>query len=207
MDSDIKQVLRTLKDWRKAYQKVKQAHPDPETAIAEFAAVHQDLINLLQQDAVAHQVEELLQQGEALAGADLEAVQQELRDRPSQIVSQEIAAARPLNLRHKDMEKVLATSLDRDISHPDHKTYDALLSQFPKLHAEIVQQMEAARSLSRKPKKQRKRQITLGVMFTTIGIGLLAANTQGESPSNVYSYILGGNALFKAIRDLVGEVG
>jgi hypothetical protein len=206
MDSDIKQVLLALKHWRKAYQNLKQAHPDPETAIAKFAVAQHNLNQLLQQQEIANQVEQLLHQGAQLATSDLEKILEDLRDRPCDIIAQEIEAARPLNLRHKDMTKVLAEALAQDNLNPDLHDYKTLLSHFPKLYAEIVQQLAEARALSRKPKKQRKRQITLGVIFTAIGIGLLVANTQGDVASSAYSYILGGNALFKAIRDLVGEV-
>jgi len=82
---------------------------------------------------------------------------------------------------------------------------DDLADLFPKLHGAIVSQISDTRQMPRKAKKRRKRDITTGATFTAIGFGLLAANTQVEPSLGVYSYILGGNALMQAIRNLIGE--
>lgn len=209
VNSDIRDLLKALKAWRKACQKVRQAVPDPATAEAQAQAAERKVIEVLRRPGVTEAIAHLLQTMPAAIAQSNQPFQQQFARDADAILFQEMQLIHLLQVRSRDLDDTLQLALQPADSEGDLETVlpdsSDLIRSFKELHNATVSQLAATRSEPRKIKKQRKRQITLGVTFTALGIALLAANAQIDDVSAPYSYILGGNALLQAMRDLIGR--
>ncbi|MEO1298027.1 MAG: hypothetical protein AAFW75_20060, partial [Cyanobacteria bacterium J06636_16] len=131
---------------------------------------------------------------------------------PQPLLSIELQTVHPLTVNPEDLEEIVYVFLrspDEDKPIADSQELRTIFTQLSEV---IPQKYEATKDLSRKQKKRRRRDLTLGTLHTALGIGLLAGNTQLDIISTDVSYIanasyiLGGNALLNAMKNLIGHV-
>lgn len=204
MGSDIRELLTALADWRKAGDRLKRATPDRPTAEEAFNQAQNRVMEILQRKSVALDLDRLIQQAH-ITGTEPTTRQEELRQDRDTIATTEIETARPLNLSQKEVGQLIISYLKARFTEEMPSSSVDLLEAFLQLSDAISRQYGEVRAIPRKEKKQRKRRIATGVTFTVVGLGLLAGNTRADPANSVYSYVLGGNALLQAIRDLIGE--
>jgi len=205
MDPDIKLLLIVLEHWRQACGKLERAVPNPTSAETKLTTIGEKLQTLLRDEDVAGAIDKLIARTQPHAVADPDALRENLIAKQDAIVTTEVQAAKPLKLSHDEILQAVLLYLQ---TQPDPKylvNSRELLAWFLALQEAIVEQYGASRSLPRKQKKRRKRNIATGITLTAVGIGLIASNTSHDTIPAVYSYLLGGNALIQAIRDLIGE--
>lgn len=205
MDPDIKLLLIVLKHWQQACKKLDRAIPSSTAAEAQLAAIAEQIKVLLQQEEVVSTIDELIARTQPHIIADQDALRNKLIANQETIIAAEVRAAEPLQLSREDILRSVLLYLHNQPNDKYLMSSQELLTWFLKLHAEIIQQYVAARSLPRKQKKRRKRNIAAAVSLTAVGIGLILSNTPYDTIPAAYSYILGGNALIQALRDLIGE--
>lgn len=207
MSPDIKNLLEALEEWRRAYEKLETAVPNRMEAERAVALSYERVLATLQNQEVLKSVTQFLQSSTPKAQAVATSLnwQQELSHSPEAIISTELQSARPLQLKRKDLTKLILAYLKTPDALLEVTDGDELVALFPELHEQAVAQLAESRSLSRKEKKYRKRKIATGVTFTVAGFGLIASNLYVGAPTATFSYILGGNALFQATRDLIGD--
>ncbi|MCS6812130.1 MAG: hypothetical protein NZ772_00925 [Cyanobacteria bacterium] len=205
MDPEIKLLLVVLKHWQQACKKLDRAIPSATAAEAQLATIAEQIKFLLQQEEVVSTIDELIARTQPHVAANPEAVRSELATNREAIITAEVQAAEPLQLSREDVLRSVLLYLHNQPNDKYLMSSQELLTWFLKLHVEIIQQYVAARSLPRKQKKRRKRNIAAAVSLTAVGVGLILSNTPYETIPAAYSYILGGNALIQALRDLIGE--
>jgi hypothetical protein len=207
MSPDIKDLLAALEDWRRAYEKLETAVPSPTEAEQAVAQAYERVLTTLQKEGVLQSVNQFLQTAAPKAQSVATNLdwQQELTQASESIIATELQSVRPLQLNRKDLTKLILAYLKTPEALLEVTDGHELVTLFPKLHEEAVTQLAESRSLSRKEKKYRKRKIATGVTFTVAGFGLIASNLYVGAPTATFSYILGGNALFQATRDLIGD--
>ncbi len=205
MEPDIRSLLVLLHYWQQACASLERAVPNPVSAETQLATIAQHLQALLQQEDVLGAIDELIARTQPQVVANPEAVRQDLLANQEAIVAAERQAAKPLNLQREDILRTIGLSLQHHAEAKYLVSSQELLTYFVQIQQAIVEQYATARTLPRKQKKWRKRNIAAGVSLTVIGIGLVASNTPYETTPAIYSYMLGGSALLQAMRDLIGE--
>jgi len=208
MDPKIKALLEAIAEWQIACDRLSRAVPDPKTAERNAQIAQQNVLAKLQDESVQCILDHFLQQAnpeKALTLSAQDTLRQTLVAERSTIVDVEAKSVHPLQLSDQTLEYLIAIYLRSGTPGAVVTTTAELEALLKQLHAAIVAETTASRQLPKKSKRQRKRRLATGITFTAIGLGLLAGNTQSQQSTAPYSYILGGNALLQAIRDLIGE--
>ncbi|WP_421656464.1 hypothetical protein [Leptothermofonsia sp. ETS-13] len=203
MNSDIKVLLEAIRDWRKACKQLEAAIPNGKTAEMNAERAQSRVLSILQEDSISEVLEQFVQSHYSRIALQNEV--NNLEGDRDRIISIETRATQPLNLSRRDLNCIITSYLESNFEEkldPNHSNFAELFAQ---LHKSIIDQYRISRDLPRKQKKQWKRKVTIGVTFSAIGLGLIAGNTQLSTSFSIYSYLLGGNALLQAIRDLIGE--
>ena len=212
MASHISGLLSALKQWRKAINKLGKKRDNPLTRKKRLDQAREHVLAYLAAEPVTVDMDELIQQAIAPASLSAESLRTILVKHPEPIVSIELKTIHPLAASQKDLEKVVYTFLrtpDDDKPIADSQELHAIFTQLSEV---IPQEYQATNRLSRKQKKRRRRDLTLGTLHTVLGVGLLAGNTQLDliSADVSYianaSYILGGNALINSMKNLIGQL-
>ena len=206
MASEVTELLVALKEWQKAVKQLKHPGKSPRERAQRFAQAQQTVVEQLYSDAIAKEIDNLVQTAMAARTLDAATVRQWLQCDRNVLLSIELKTIQPMNASRTKLEKIATHYLKTpeqdqplDDAQQLHQVFLTLSSIIPEAHKESI-------SLSRKPKKRRRRDLTLGALQTALGIGLLAGNTQIDSAFANASYILGGNALMTAMQNLVGPL-
>lgn len=215
MAADISGMLNALKAWQKAVRRLRKKGQSLQSQEAILAQTRQSVLVFLEDAQIQAAVDALVQQAIAPSSLTAADLQNQLKRQPAPIVTTELQTLRSLAVSRKQLEQLLDQflQLSTDTADEQAETLDCPLENtqeikdhFLTLSVVIPQAYKEAASLSRKQKKARKRDLTLGTLNMTIGIGLLAGNTQLDTAIANASYILGGNALITALHNLIGQV-
>ena len=129
----------------------------------------------------------------------------EFKERRAELIKIETTITRRLGARQKDIERLYRayeSGYQRRHEFPDG--IEAMKQRLVAVHEATKLHLAAARKMSRKDKKKRKRKLGEGLASAVFGTGIIAADSQ-LPPLFVFSYGLGGGALHQALRDIVGE--
>lgn len=212
MASHISGLLSALKQWQKAINKLGKKGDSSISRKKQLDNARAQVLTHLTAEPVAEEIDELIQQAIAPDGTSAEALREILVKHSEPIVSIELKTVHPLTVSQKDLEEVVYVFLRASDKDKPLANSQELQAVFNQLSQAIPQEYKATRALSRKQKKRRRRDLTLGTLHTALGVGLLAGNTQLDliSADVSYianaSYILGGNALLNAMKNLVGHL-
>lgn len=204
MAAAVTELLIALKAWQKAVKQLK--HPDSslEERQQQLQAAEQEVLKQLATEAVADEINRLIQSATASEQATT-ALHSQLRQNPEGFVSKELESIHPLGVSHNTFNQVIAEYLKTPEAERPLDDNQQILKIFAALNDAVLAEHQATIALSRKPKKRRRRDLSLGTLQTAIGIGLVAGNTQMDSTIANSSYILGGNALLAALQNFVGH--
>lgn len=205
MAAEVTELLVALREWQKAVKQLKHQDKTPEERQQQLQAAEQRVQKQLAAAAVDAEINDLIQAATASSTAT-EELRSRLQQTPESFLSAELDSIHPLGVSHTTLNKLAAAYL----KHPDQEQPlddSAQIQQmFAMLSSAVLAEHQATIALSRKPKKQRRRDLSLGTLQTAIGIGLVAGNTQMDSTLANSSYILGGNALLTALQNFVGRL-
>ncbi|WP_204138644.1 hypothetical protein [Halomicronema sp. CCY15110] len=205
MASEITELLVALRAWQKAVKQLKHSGTTTAERQQVLGAAQQQVLSQLAKSAVEAEIEALIQSAATASGA-MEELRSRLRPDPAPFVSTELDSIHPLGVSHNTFQQVIADYLrSPDADHPIGNSQQ-ILRMFTALNDAVLTEHEETIALSRKPKKRRRRDLSLGTLQTAIGIGLVAGNTQMDSTVANSSYILGGNALLTALQNFVGRI-
>ncbi|MEO1094529.1 MAG: hypothetical protein AAFX01_06475 [Cyanobacteria bacterium J06638_28] len=204
MPSDIPGLLTALKKWRKSVKKLRKKGKPLETREQKVAKARQKVLKHLGAESVTDDIDEVIHHAIAPDGTPVEAVRETLIKHPVPIICTELRTIHPLAVSRKELETLIQTFLQTPDDEKPVADSEELRQIFVQLSLTIPEAYKATSELSRKQKKRRKRDLTLGTLNTAIGIGLIAGNSQLGTNVADYSYLLGGNALMLAMRNLVG---
>ena len=205
MASDVTELLVALRTWQKAVQQLKHAGTTAAERHTILADAQQQVLAQLAKSSIEAEIEALIQAADKEPG-----ITDELRSRlcqdPDPFVATELGSIHPMGVSHNTFQQVIADYLrSPDSEHPIHDSQQ-ILKIFTALNDAVLMEHQETIALSRKPKKRRRRDLSLGTLQTAIGIGLVAGNTQMDSTVANSSYILGGNALLTALQNFVGRI-
>jgi DNA gyrase/topoisomerase IV subunit A len=205
MAAEITELLIALKAWQKAVKQLKHQSKSPQEKAQQLQQAEQQVLTYLEAATVTAEIEALIQTAATDQALDAEAVRQQLRRDPDALLSTELQTLRPMTTSRTKLDQLVDEYLTTsDRPHPLDDS-EQLHKMFAALSSTIWEEYQQSVTMSRKPKKQRRRDLTLGTLQTAVGIGLLAGNTQVDSAFASASYILGGNALISAMQNLVGQ--
>jgi len=206
MATAIADLLVALKEWQSAIQQFKQKGKSWKAKEQQLAHAEQHVLRCLESEAVAVQIEALIQQAIAAPSLTAEDIRTSLIKDADPLLTIELRTVHPLAISRKDLEKVIVAFLKTpDIDQPI-TSLEELKQAFFRLSATLPRAYRESINLSRKPKKVRRRDLSMGTLQTAIGIGLVAGNTQMDSTVAGSSYILGGNAILTALQNFVGHL-
>ncbi|MEO1149094.1 MAG: hypothetical protein AAFY26_26415 [Cyanobacteria bacterium J06638_22] len=223
MEANLRVTLETLKQWEKAMIRLRNGGEDLGDRQVQVKHLSQQLIALLQHPEVATELNRLIDKARALSPEAFGQLQAELVNPARSLVESERRSLLPLMPSSREWELLMGEyrkmQVDPAIDTPPKSADSAsseslkalptdtqvLIQQFSQMQATLLEQLEVSREMSRKPKKRRKRRISLGILQTTLGVALLVGNTRVFQDHPNASYILGGNSLIQAMRDLMGE--
>lgn len=204
MPSDIPGLLTTLKKWRKSVKKLRKKGKPLETREQKVDKARQQVLKHLGAESVADDIDGVIHQAIAPEGTPVEAVRETLIKHPVPIIGTELRTIHPLAVSRKELETLIQEFLQTPDDEKPVTDSEELRKIFVQLSLTLPEAYKATSELSRKQKKRRKRDLTLGTLNTAIGIGLIAGNSQLGTNVADYSYLLGGNALMLAMRNIVG---
>lgn len=206
MTADISGLLIALKQWKKEVSQLRKKGESLETREAKVEKARQAVLRHLENEQIQKEVEGLIEQAIApgsFSGKDLRNM---LHRCPETLISTELQTIHHMAVSRKELNLLVNTFLQgADKAQPIDNTRQ-LKEDFIQLSLVIPQSYKETSTLGRKRKKRRKRDLTLGMLDTAIGIGLLVGNTQLDSAVANASYILGGNALISALKNIVGQL-
>jgi ribosome-binding protein aMBF1 (putative translation factor) len=205
MASDISELLKALKKWQKAIRQLKKKGKSPQQRQRQLERSEQEVMRYLTADTVQTEINDLIEAAIASDSPSAEELRAMLIRDTHPLIAIEIQTIKPLCLRPEDLEPIIAAFLQQSTQERPITKAEELSTLFSKLHLLIVREYKVIPTLSRKAKKRRKPDLTLGTLHTTVGLGLLAGNTLLDNETAKYSYILGGNALLMALRNFVGQ--
>lgn len=204
--SDIYGLLVALKKWQKSIEQLKRKGKASHARSRQTENARREVLSHLSDPAVTQDIDELIQTAIASKTHLAENVRKTLIKDSESLVATELKTVTPLSVKRKDFEKLASHFLKTPDSDQPIDSSDDLKTIFLKLSLVIPQEYRETTQLSRKQKKKRRRDLTLGTLQTALGIGLLAGNTQLDSFVANSSYILGGNALMQAMHNLIGRL-
>jgi len=206
MTAAIAELLQALREWQSAIQQFKHQGIPWSAKEHQLAQAEQRVLRALESEAVASEMAALIKAAIATESSTAEDLRARVRQDADALLTIELRTVQPLAVSRKDLEKVVETFLTTpDIDQP-FTSLEELKQAFFRLSASLPRQYRDSMHLSRKPKKRRRRDISMATLQTAIGIGLVAGNTQMDSTIANSSYILGGNALMTALQNFVGHL-
>lgn len=206
MAAAIADLLTALDDWQTAIQQLKKKGTSWPAKEHQLAQAEQRVLQCLEQETVAQEMTALIEAAIAAKSPTAEDIRTSLIKDADPLLTIELRTVHPLAISRKDLEKVVATFLSTPDTDQPITSVEELKQAFFRLSATLTRQYRASIKLSRKPKKQRRRDLSLATLQTAIGIGLVAGNTQMDSTVASASYILGGNAIMTALQNFVGHL-
>ncbi len=205
MASEVTELLVALRAWQKAVQQLKHAGTTAAERQQSLCTAQHQVLAQLAKSSVAAEIEALIQAADKESGTTDE-LRSLLCQNPAPFVATELGSIHPMGVSHNTFQQVIADYLrSPDAEHPIHDSQQ-ILKMFTALNDAVLAEHQATIALSRKPKKRRRRDLSLGTLQTAIGVGLVAGNTQMDSTVANSSYILGGNALLTALQNFVGRI-
>ena len=205
MPADLNLLMVRLRELGKAHARLSRAIPDPARAIAAADVALQRVLTLLDDPKIAGPLGELMTEArDRLVGPPSD-VHVEFKQRRSELIKIETTITRRLGARQEVIERLYRTyesGYQRRHEFPDG--IQAMKQRLVAVHEAAKLHMAAARKMSRKDKKQRKRKLGQGITSAIFGTGIIVADSQLPALF-VFSYGLGGGALHQALRDIVGE--
>jgi hypothetical protein len=196
----IQRVLRQLRKLDRAYDRLLRAVPDISSATRLVDERFEELLQILDEE-LSPEVQELIQHGRQVSD-----IENRLRQRRHEILETETVLLSGSAFSEKSLNDAYELWLKQKVSHADLvKDYNEFRTALVKAHVAAKKAIEAARPLSRKVKKKRKRDVALGLTSLSLGAFMIIGNTQ-LPPMAAFSYAVGAGAVHQAVRDLVGEV-
>lgn len=206
MAADIADLLRALKTWQKAVKHLNHQDQSLAERQQQLEQASKTVLQYLSADTVEAEIESLLQQASPDCEKSAQAVRNSLRQDPETLITVELRSLYPLNVSRTQFQKgaIATPPIAPDAACLEDS--EQLQKVFLLLSSALAEEYQTTADLSRKPKKRRRRDVTLGALQTLLGVGLLAGNTQLEISFANASYILGGNALLSALQNLLGQL-
>ncbi|MEM1310651.1 MAG: hypothetical protein AAGF98_14350 [Cyanobacteria bacterium P01_H01_bin.153] len=205
MASAVTELLIALREWQKAVKQLKHQGKSPQERQQQLEVASQKVLEKLAITAVEEEINDLIQSSTSSEPASVK-LRLLLRRHPEPFLSAELESIYPMGISHTTLQKVIAEYLKAPDPEPSLDSSQQILKLFARMNSVALAEHQASIALSRKPKKRRRRDLSLGTLQTAIGIGLVAGNTQMDSTVANSSYILGGNALLTALQNFVGRV-
>ncbi|MDB9526040.1 hypothetical protein PN498_08585 [Oscillatoria sp. CS-180] len=204
--SDISELLIALKEWRKSVRQLKKKGKTPQERSRQLERARRKVLAHLSKESVIEEIDDLIQSATSLDTFSAEDVRETLTEDAESLVTVELRTVHPLAVKRKALEKLTTHFMNTPDKDEPIANSDELKTIFLRLSLIIPHEYWESIPLSRKQKKRRRRDLAMGTLQTTLGIGLLAGNTQLESIVANSSYILGGNALMAAMQNLIGHL-
>jgi ribosome-binding protein aMBF1 (putative translation factor) len=205
MASEVTELLIALKAWQKAVKQLKHQGKSTQEKMQQLEQAERQVLDCLEAAAVTTEIDALIQTATDSQALDAGTLRQRLRRDPDALLSTELQTLRPMTTSRTQLDQLVDEYLKtRDRPQPLDDP-EQLHKLFAVLSSTVLAEYQQSIAMSRKPKKQRRRDLTLGTLQIAVGIGLLAGNTQIDSAFASASYILGGNALITALQNLVGQ--
>jgi len=205
MAADLNLLMVRLRELGRAHERLSRAVPDPVRAIARADHALLRVLTLLDDPNIAGPLGDLIADARDRVEGPPQDFHAEFKERRAELIKIETTITRRLGARQKDIERLYRayeSGYQRRHEFPDG--IEAMKQRLVAVHEATKLHLAAARKMSRKDKKKRKRKLGEGLASAVFGTGIIAADSQ-LPPLFVFSYGLGGGALHQALRDIVGE--
>lgn len=212
MAAHIEGLLVALKQWKQATNKLSKKGQPPSVRQKKMVKARKRVLTHLAIEPVEADLDELIQDALAPDSTSTQDIRKTLVKHPQPLLTLELKTVHPMAVKQKDLSKLVYLFLKTPDEAKPVASHQDVQKMFEQLSLIIPEVHEATKALSRKQKKRRRRDLTLGTLYTALGIGLLAGNSQLDLITTDVSYvanasyILGGNALLSATKNLVGEL-
>ncbi|NJL48135.1 MAG: hypothetical protein HC929_12460 [Leptolyngbyaceae cyanobacterium SM2_5_2] len=211
LEDSVANLLTALKTWQQAVKALVNSGRKRSAKEAAIAKASQAVLNQLQDPVLQAAINGLLQAAQGDLEAAITQLNQDLLKHREPLLARELETIRALSISQKQFYRLVEAYL-KTRYRPSGLDVDALAdlatvsAYFQQLQPELIDILRRLKTLPRKPKKARKREVGRGSLFAAMGLALLVANTLlDDHQTQTTSYILGGNALLKAIHDLIGD--
>jgi coproporphyrinogen III oxidase-like Fe-S oxidoreductase len=206
MASEVTDLLVALKAWHKAVKQLNNQDQSLQARQQTLKQASQSVLHHLAADTVEAEIDALIQRAAQSSHSSAQDVRDRLQQDADTLITVELRSLRPLSVSRTQFHQ--GAIGDRQALHDPQGLNDTeqLQTVFLTLSSALSAEYQETAALSRKPKKRRRRDVTLCALQTLLGVGLLAGNTQFDSGFANASYILGGNALLSALQNVVGQL-
>lgn len=205
-DLEIRNMTLRLAEYRKATRRYIAANPNPKTSRDHFDQKFYLLVESLRDPDVSSKFVEMFSHDDEAYQTYLHLSEEDNVERLMSELSFEIDLMVKMGFKRSDAEDMFEYTVgytQRD-DFEQFSVIDDLITKLQQVHDHTIAVVEEARTLDRKGKKIRKRDVKRGSLSATFGTGLIVGNTQFP-PLAPVSYGAGLFALHQALRDFVGE--
>lgn len=171
MQRELRNLVAQLQRLGRAHERLAKAVPDPASAAAAADQELERTLTLLREPAIRMALDELIPGGK-------ESLSKELQGPPSKDnLDAEVVLLRRLGLTLEDTERLSsAYQRSRSITAETIKDSEDLAQTVVKVHESVKIEIELSRTLPRKEKKKRKRQLAQGIASALFGSGVIVAD-------------------------------
>ena len=200
---DLKNMMQHLRHLMKAYDRYSRAVGGPDISEFELDQVFERLLLSIKKEW-SHSLDHFFETARETVLKEYSEAAESVNDE-TEILKKEAELLNELKTDADMIQWFYSTYRENsEASDKSPATSRELEARLRELHQRIKEKISDSRSLPRKAKKKRKRQVARGITSLTAGIGAFIANTN-LPPIMAWSYGVGGGALHQAARDFVGE--
>lgn len=203
MNKELTKSMIAIRDLKKAYVRFAEGKPNSRQAKKNANEAFYLMLNHLDQDINSINIDKLINEGRSNLLERPDEIWMDMEKRYDKLISVEIQLAKTLQLKRKEVEEMMNNFRQ------NRKDSEKYVSNFKELkqiliesHNQTMEEIVLLRDFPRKLKKNRKKNVRLGIINTVIGTGLIVANTQIPTMSTI-SYGLGGSTVLKGINDFL----
>jgi hypothetical protein len=204
----LRPLLDALRNYKQAAHRYEKAIPSPYEALSEFRHAFNEVLAQLHKKETRGLIEKELNINLAEINNinDFSSFLEEFFNKRN--VSRELSLGNNFGMSRNESEKLVKRARVSNTPVIETPTLDvkfeAIVERFELIHSGIIVETEKTRTMGKKEKRRRKRDIRRAMASSVFGIGIIAVNTQMPA-TFVVSYGLAAAPLHQALRDIIGD--
>lgn len=209
VDAHLERAIDEVRRLARSYERLLRGHPTPAAALQNTQSAFAELMTTLTRPEFRQRLDAMLPEARRELYQAHDELVHTFLDRHDQIVTQEARILRRLQLSRRDMARLVRlfvrTHARRQREPPKIiGGADEILAMFELLYAQALSRLARLRDLPRARKKRAKKRLRAAIWSLLFGAGAIVGNLHLPEVF-LFSFALGGTAIYHATRQLIEE--
>lgn len=198
---NLRRLLDAIENYKKCFSRFLKGYPNPQSAERTLERALDGVLDAFQDPQLKAALEDArIQNPETISEQFLHSILQEFKT-GTPTSDLELSIANNFGFSKNAAKRIIS---ELEVVEAEALSFDSIFERFRTLHVTMVKEVKIARTLPRKQKKTRKRDIARGLFSGVIGVGAGVANLAAP-PTFLFSYGVAVVAINQAGRDFIGE--